>query len=75
MIERVKIVVEEHADGFLAYPLGIDGSVIGEGATAELALADARSALRFHVETFGKSVLPDDRVLDAFLAEDTISVE
>lgn len=54
---RIRFVVEQHREGFVAYPLGVEGAVVVEGDTAEEALADARSALAFHVETFGEEVL------------------
>ena len=42
----------------------------GEGSTYEEALADVRSAIRFHVETFGAATLePESPVLEAFIAE------
>ena len=53
----MKIVVERHPDGYIAYPLGVEGVVIGEGDTYEEALADAESALKFHIETFGPKVI------------------
>jgi len=65
-----KIVVEKHADGYVAYPLGIQGVVMGEGETYELALADVKSAIKFHIETFGPDMLRvDSPVLEAFVAE------
>jgi predicted RNase H-like HicB family nuclease len=65
-----KIVVEKHKDGYVAYPLGMRGVVIGQGDSFEEALADVKSAIRFHVETFGPDVLRGDSpVLDAFIAE------
>src|ERR1017187_6206912 len=71
--EAVKIIVEKHADGYVAYPLGLKGIVVGEGSTYEEALADVKSAIRFHIETFGAEVLPDDSpLLEAFVAEATI---
>ena len=70
MQRAVKIVVEKHSDGYVAYPLGVQGVVVGEGNTYEEALADVKSALRFHVETFGESVFErDEPVLEAFIAE------
>lgn len=64
-----QFVIERHPDGYVAYPLGVDGVVVGEGDSAEEALADARSALAFHVETFGEEVLDQDSpVLDARVA-------
>ncbi len=55
-MKRIKIVVEKHIDGYVAYPLGLKGVVVGEGDTYEAALADAESAIRFHIETFGRGV-------------------
>jgi predicted RNase H-like HicB family nuclease len=47
--------------------------VVGEGSTYEEALADVKSAIRFHIETFGPDVLRDDSpLLEAFVAEATI---
>ena len=56
-MDRIKIVVEQHPDGFVAYPLGLRGGVVGEGDTDEDALADVTSAIRFHLETFGEDAL------------------
>jgi hypothetical protein len=54
MSPNLKIIVERHADGFVAYPLGLQrGVVIGQGDSYESALSDVRSALAFHAETFG----------------------
>jgi predicted RNase H-like HicB family nuclease len=58
-MKNIKIIVEKHPDGYVAYPLGVEGIVIGEGDTYEAALADVKSALSFHVETFGARVLND----------------
>lgn len=69
-MRQVKIIVEKHPDGYVAYPLGIKGAVVGEGETCEEALADVESAIRFHVETFGNEVLEvDPPLLEAFLTE------
>jgi len=73
MVRQVKIIVEKHTDGYVAYPLGLKGVVVGEGDSYEEALADVKSAIRFHIETFGADVLPDDSpLLEAFIAEATI---
>lgn len=65
-----KIIVEKHRDGYVAYPLGVKGAVVGEGDTYEEAMADVKSAVRFHVETFGPEVLDvGSPVLEAFVAE------
>ena len=70
MLKQFKIVVEKHPDGYVAYPLGLKGVIVGEGDTYEEALADARSAIQFHIETFGPDVLDvEPPVLEAFVAE------
>jgi predicted RNase H-like HicB family nuclease len=72
-MKTVKIIVEKHADGYVAYPVGVEGIVVGEGDSFEEALADVKSAIKFHVETFGPRVLkPERAALDAFVAETTI---
>ncbi|MCC7084526.1 MAG: hypothetical protein IT427_05925 [Pirellulales bacterium] len=69
-MRTIKVVVEQHPDGFIAYPLGLKGVVVGEGNTADEAMADVRSAIQFHIDTFGQEVIEDDGdVLDAFLME------
>ena len=69
-MRQIKIVVEKHPDGYVAYPLGIKGVVVGEGNTYEEALSDVRSALAFHAATFGPETLDvDPPVLEAFVAE------
>lgn len=69
-MRQVKIIVEKHPDGYVAYPLGLRGVVVGEGDSYEEALADATSAIKFHMETFGPEVLDvDPPVLEAFVAE------
>jgi len=55
-MKQIKVIVEKHPDGYVAYPLGLKGVVVGEGDTYEEALADVRSAIRFHIETFGPDV-------------------
>jgi predicted RNase H-like HicB family nuclease len=59
-MQPIKIIVEKHADGYVAYPLGLKGVVVGEGDTYEEALADVKSAVRFHLETFGREVFDTD---------------
>ncbi|MBI4556198.1 MAG: type II toxin-antitoxin system HicB family antitoxin [Candidatus Hydrogenedentes bacterium] len=56
-MRQYKIIVEKHSDGYVAYPRGVKGVVVGEGATYEEALDEVRSAIRFHVETFGAEVI------------------
>ncbi len=75
MVHQFKIVVEKNPDGYVAYPLGLKGVVVGEGDTYEEALADVKSAIRFHIETFGTEVLElEPPVLEAFIAEARVNV-
>jgi hypothetical protein len=39
-MKRIKVIVEKHPDGYVAYPLGLKGVVVGESDTYEGALAD-----------------------------------
>jgi predicted RNase H-like HicB family nuclease len=69
-MKQYKIIVEKHFDGYVAYPLGFKGVVVGEGETYEEALADVKSAISFHINTFGKDAFDiDPPILEAFVAE------
>lgn len=69
----LKIIVEKHAEGYVAYPLGLKGIVVGQGDTYDDALTDAKSAIRFHIETFGQEAEDlDSPALEVFVAEATI---
>ena len=50
---KVKIIIEKHKYGYVAYPIGLKGVVVGQGDTYEVALKDIHSAIDFHIETFG----------------------
>ena len=70
MVKHVKVIVEKHSEGYVAYPIGSQGIIVGEGDTYEEALADVQSAITFHIETFGSAVVEDaSSVLDVFVAE------
>ena len=32
-MKQFRIIIEKHSDGYVAYPLGIKGAVVGEGDT------------------------------------------
>ena len=69
-MQSFKIIVEKHTDGYVAYPIGLKGVVVGEGDTYDQAVADVTSAIKFHIETFGAEVLEtEEPVLDIFIAE------
>ncbi|MFH1562698.1 MAG: type II toxin-antitoxin system HicB family antitoxin [Nitrospirota bacterium] len=53
-MQEFKLVVEKHPDGYVAYPIGLKGVVVGQGDTFEEVLSDTKSAIRFHIETFGE---------------------
>ena len=74
-MRQFKIIVERHPDGYVAYPLGLSSVVVGEGETADDALADVKSAICFHVETFGQKVLEEQSsVLEAYVTDADVLV-
>jgi predicted RNase H-like HicB family nuclease len=75
MTRQFKIIVEKNPDGYVAYPLGLKGIVVGQGDTYEQAISDVKSAIQFHIETFGKEVIElETPVLEAFIAEVGVTV-
>lgn len=71
MQRSVKVVADHHADGHVAYPLGLKGVVVGQGDSYAQPLQDVESAIHFHIERFGEDVLdpnPESPVLEAFVA-------
>jgi len=68
-MKQIKIIVEKHPDGFVAYPIGLKGVVVGEGDTYDEAIADVSSAIKFHIETFGRKDLEIEDILETFVAE------
>jgi predicted RNase H-like HicB family nuclease len=74
-MRQIKVIVEKHPDGYVAYPLGLKGIIVGEGDSYEAALADVKSAIHFHIETFGQDVFEvESPVLEAFVAEAGVGV-
>lgn len=72
-MKQVKIIIEKHQDGYVAYPVGTKGVVVGQGDSYEEALTDVKSAIKFHLETFGPESLDlEEPVLEAFVAEATV---
>ena len=68
-MKGLKIIVEKHPEGYVAYPLGLKGVVVGEGDTYEEALENVKSAIKFHIETFGDDVFEDEEIVETFVAE------
>ena len=75
LVRQFKIIVEKHPNGYVAYPLGIEGVVVGQGDTYEEALSDVKSAIRFHIESFGEGVLDvETPIIEAFVADAAIEI-
>ena len=69
-MKQYKFIVEKHPDGYVAYPLGVKGVVVGQGNTYEEAMADVKSAIHFYLNTFGEESLDvEPPILEAFIAE------
>ena len=74
-MKQFKIIVEKHPEGYVAYPLGLKGIVVGEGDTYEEALFDVKSAIQFHIETFGPEVVEGEpSILEVFVAEAGVAI-
>lgn len=58
---QFKVIVEKREDGYVAYPLGLKGVVVGAGDSYQEALDDVRSAISFHMETFGSDAFVQPR--------------
>lgn len=75
MVKPIKIVVEKHAEGFVAYPVGLKGVVVAEADSYEQVLAEIKSAIEFHVATFGPEVLETEEMAqEVFIAETGVVV-
>ena len=75
MLQDFKIIVEKHEDGYVAYPLGMKGVVVGQGDSYDEAMSDVKSAIAFHIETFGDEIFQTDQpVIEAFVAEARITL-
>lgn len=73
-MKQFKIVIEKHSDGYVAYPLGVVGAIVGQGDTYEEALADVKSAIACYVEVFGKDMLEDIPAIEVFITEAGVAV-
>ena len=69
-----KIIVERYPDGYVGYPLGLKGVVVGQGETFEEALADVKSAVQFHIQTSGAEAFDEDSpVIEVFLVDEEMA--
>jgi len=73
---RFKIIVQRSAGGYVAYPLGLKGVVVSDGDTFEEALKNVKSAIAFHIETFGDEVLGQIAAPeDIYIAEAEVALD
>ena len=74
MEKKIKVIIEKHPDGYVAYPLGLKGVVVADGDTYEEVLSNIKSAIRFHIDTFGAEVFEaNEPILEAYIAETGIA--
>jgi len=72
-MRQFKVVVEKHADGYVAYPLGLKGIVVAEGDSYEEVLREIQSAIGFHIQTFGQDAFEQEAdIVEAFVAEASV---
>lgn len=75
MIRKLKIVISKQEDGYVGYPIGLEGIVVGQGDTYEDALENTKSAIRFHIKSFGPKVIRTKELpTEAFIAEAELSL-
>ena len=75
MIKQIKIIIEKHPDGYVAYPIGLKGVIVAEGESYEEVLAEVTSAIEFHIETFGGDVFEfEEMAQEVFVAEAGVTV-
>ncbi len=75
MKKQIKVIVEKHSDGYVAYPIGMKGVVVAEADSYEEVLLEIKSAIDFHIETFGKDVFEgEDMATEVFIAETLIAM-
>lgn len=73
-MKQFKIVIEKHSDGYVAYPLGVVGAIVGQGDTYEEALSDVKSAIACYIEVFGQEMLEDSPAIEVFITEAGVAV-
>lgn len=61
MRKLIKVVVEKNPDGYVAYPIGMNGAVVAQGDTFDEAVQEVCSAIRFHIEAFGNEIKDDQK--------------
>jgi predicted RNase H-like HicB family nuclease len=73
-MRTIRVIVEKYEDGYVAYPVGLRGACVGQGDSYEEALADVKSAIAAHIETFGtEAFLDEPEPIDVFVAETVAS--
>ncbi|NCC24464.1 MAG: type II toxin-antitoxin system HicB family antitoxin [Deltaproteobacteria bacterium] len=74
-MKQLKIIVEKHPEGYVAYPVGLKGVVVAEGETYDEVLVEIRSAIEFHIETYGSEVFEmENMAQEIFVAETAVAV-
>ena len=66
---QLKVVIEKYPEGYVAYLLGMKGIVVGEGDSYQEALEDVKSAIKFHIETFGEDGFEPEEVMETFVTK------
>jgi predicted RNase H-like HicB family nuclease len=73
-VKQFKIVIEKHSNGYVAYPVGVVGAIVGQGDTYEEALSDVKSAIACYIEEFGKEMLEETPSVEVFIAETEVAI-
>ena len=73
-MRQIKIIIEKYQDGYVAYPIGLVGGIVGQGETYEEALSDVKSAIACYIEVFGKEMLEDTYPVEVIMTETEVTV-
>jgi len=75
MKKQIKVIVEKHTDGYVAYPIGLKGVVVAQGDSYQEVLDEIKSAIDFHIETFGKEIFDtEDVATEVFVVDTSIAM-
>ena len=78
-MKQIKIIIEQHPDGYTGYPLGFQkGAIVGQGTTYEETIKDTKSAINTFIDYYGIEEFhchfdSEYPILDAFITETGIT--
>jgi hypothetical protein len=72
---QIKVIVEKHYRWLCCLPIGLKDVVVAQGDSYQEVLDEIKSAINFHIETFGKEIFDSkDVVIEVFVVETSIAM-